>query len=69
MKHNFVVGLFGSLIGSALVLIILSATGAVSARGGDIVQTAVSQVKEASASPIVTSTFTYQGQFISVQVS
>jgi hypothetical protein len=67
MKRNFVVGLFGGLIGSAMLLIVLSAAGIVGARGGDVAQSDVSHVN-AIAAATLTSTFTYQGQLISNSV-
>jgi hypothetical protein len=38
MKRNFVVGMFGGLIGSAMLLILLSAGGVVAARGVALIQ-------------------------------
>ena len=62
MKRNFVVGMFGGLIGSAMLLIVLSATGIVGARSSEVAQSDVSRANEVSAATPLTSTFTYQGQ-------
>jgi hypothetical protein len=61
MKRNFVVGLFGGLIGSAMLLILLSAAGVVGARAIQS-QPEAARTQEVSAATPLTSTFTYQGQ-------
>ncbi|HZY46064.1 MAG TPA: hypothetical protein VFF70_15100 [Anaerolineae bacterium] len=58
MKHNFVVGIIGGLIGSAMLLIVLSATGIVGARDADGSRSDVSHVNSVAAATL-TSTFTY----------
>ncbi len=63
MKRNFAVGLLGGLIGSAMLLILLSATGMVSARSSDVAQSDVSRMNAATVATLP-STFTYQGQLI-----
>jgi trimeric autotransporter adhesin len=62
MKRNFVVGMFGGLIGSAMLLLVLSAAGIVGARSADVTRSDVSRANEVSAATPLTSTFTYQGQ-------
>src|SRR3972149_3151922 len=71
MKRNFIVGLFGSLIGFGMLFILLSAAGLVGAAlyTADRVNSAeirsarsVSRANEVSAATPLTSTFTYQGQ-------
>src|SRR5450759_3497118 len=64
MKRNFVVGMFGGLIGSAMLLLVLSAAGIVGARSADVTRSDVSRANEVSAATPLTSTFTYQGQLI-----
>jgi hypothetical protein len=61
MKRNFVVGLLGGLVGSMLLLIVFSATGIVGARGVDLPRDEA-RPNTISASTLLTSTFTYQGQ-------
>ena len=61
MKRNFVAGLLGGLIGAAMLLLLLSATGVVGARAIQS-QPAVARPQEVSAATALTSTFTYQGQ-------
>jgi hypothetical protein len=61
MKHNFVVGLLGGLIGAAMLLILLNVTGIVGARSVEV-RSDVSRTNEVSAATPLTSTFTYQGQ-------
>ncbi len=61
MKHNFVIGVSGGLVGSVLVLIVLSAAGIVGARNADV-RSDVSRANDVSAVTPLTSTFTYQGQ-------
>jgi hypothetical protein len=60
MKRNFVLGLFGSLAGFGMLLLLLSATGIVGARGADIPRDQARP--EAVSTAPLTSTFTYQGQ-------
>jgi len=71
MKRNFVVGVFGGVIGTAVVLMLLSAAGIVGAAlytadrvNGAEVRSArsVSRANEVSAATPLTLTFTYQGQ-------
>ena len=61
MKRNFVVGLFGGLIGSAMLLMLLSATGVVGARGQERSSLLAPDPSVLASTPL-TSTFTYQGQ-------
>ena len=61
MKRNFIFGLFGGLIGSALLLMLLSAAGVVGARAIQS-QPDAARVQDVSAATPLTSTFTYQGQ-------
>src|SRR3989304_4682828 len=61
MKRNFVVSLFGGLVGSAMVLMLLSAAGVVGARAIQS-QPDAARTQEISAATPLTSTFTYQGQ-------
>jgi hypothetical protein len=61
MKRNFVVSLFGSLVGFGLLLMLLGAAGSVGAQSTDI-QPDVPCPDEVSAATPLTSTFTYQGQ-------
>jgi hypothetical protein len=61
MKRNFVVSLFGSLIGFGILLTVLSTTGVVGARGSDA-RSSVARTNEVSTTTPLTSTFTYQGQ-------
>ncbi len=62
MKRNFVVGMFGGLIGSVMLLIVLSATGIVGARSSEVARSVVARANDVSAATPLTSTFTYQGQ-------
>ncbi len=64
MKRNFVVGMFGGLVGSAMLLVVLSAAGIVGARSADVPRDEV-RSNAISAATSLTSTFTYQGQLIS----
>ncbi len=64
MKRNFVVGMFGGLIGSAMLLLVLSAAGIVGARSADVTRSDVARANDVSAATPLTSTFTYQGQLI-----
>jgi hypothetical protein len=61
MKRNFVVSVFGSLVGFGMLLILLSATGSVGARGADIPRDQARPASVSAGTPL-TSTFTYQGQ-------
>lgn len=61
MKRNFVVSLFGSLVGFGMLFILLSATGIVGARGAEV-RSDMSHANDVSAATPLTSTFTYQGQ-------
>ena len=60
MKRNIIVSLLSGFCGSALLLILLSATGIVGARSSDAGRSDVSHVNEVEASTPLTSTFTYQ---------
>jgi len=60
MKRNTIVSVLSGFIGSALLLILLSATGVVGARASDVTRSDGASVK-AVAAATVTSTFTYQG--------
>ncbi len=66
MKRNFVAGLFGGVIGSITLFILLSAVGLVGAQGrsdvGDNKDRSTSAVVQSIATTAVTSTFNYQGQ-------
>ncbi len=62
MKRNFVVSMFGSFVGFGMLLILLSATGIVGARGADVSRSDVASINAVSAVTPLTSTFTYQGQ-------
>jgi hypothetical protein len=61
MKRNFVVGLFGSLVGFGMLFILLSAASLVGARSADAPPRQAQPGSVSAASPL-TSTFTYQGQ-------
>ncbi len=61
MKRNFVVGLFGSLVGFGMLFILLSAAGIVGAREADVPRHQARPGAVSAATPL-TSTFTYQGQ-------
>jgi hypothetical protein len=61
MNRNFVAGLFGGLIGSAMLLIVLSVAGIVGAGGADISHGNARPDVVGAATPL-TSTFTYRGQ-------
>src|SRR5512140_886041 len=63
MKRNFVAGLFGGLMGAAMLMIVLSATSSAGAHGANDLQAAAAHVNSAAAATL-TSTFTYQGQLI-----
>ncbi len=62
MKRNFVVSVFGSLVGFGMLFILLSAAGIVGARRADVTRSDVSRTNDVSAATPLTSTFTYQGQ-------
>jgi hypothetical protein len=61
MKRNFVVGLFGGLVGFGMLFILLSAAGVVGARGADRPRDQARPGAVSAATPL-TLTFTYQGQ-------
>ena len=61
MKRNFVVSLFGSLMGFGMVLILLSSAGSAGARGAAAPRDQAGPDSVSAATPL-TSTFTYQGQ-------
>ncbi len=61
MNRNFVVGLLGGVLGSATVLILLSAAGVVGARASQV-QPDTARTHEVSAATPLSSTFTYQGK-------
>jgi trimeric autotransporter adhesin len=63
MKRNFVVSVFGSLVGFGMLFILLSAAGIVGARSAEV-RSDVSRASDVSAATPLTSTFTYQGQLI-----
>src|SRR5512140_1914117 len=63
MKRNFVAGLFGGLMGAAMLMIVLSATSSAGAHGANDLQAAAARVNSVVAATL-TSTFTYQGQLI-----
>lgn len=58
MKRNFIGGLFGGLIGLAMLLIVLSATGRVSARDVNAARSDVSRVNAVAAAVITVTTTT-----------
>jgi hypothetical protein len=62
MKRNVIVSVLSGFLGSAMLLILLSAAGIVGARGADVARSDVSRANEVSAATPLTSTFTYQGQ-------
>ena len=61
MKRNFIVGLFGSVIGSAILFLLLSAAGVVGAQSAEV-RSDAAPPNAISAATSLTSTFTYQGQ-------
>jgi hypothetical protein len=61
MKRNFVVSLFGSLMGFGMLLILLSTAGSAGAQGAAAPRDQAGPDSVSAATPL-TSTFTYQGQ-------
>ncbi len=61
MKRNIIVSVFSGFFGSALLLILLSATGIVGARDANVSRSDISHINAAAAAPL-TSAFTHQGQ-------
>ncbi len=61
MKRTFVVGLLGGLAGSVLLVMVISAAGAVGARGVSVGRNDAQPYSISRATPL-TNTFTYQGQ-------
>ena len=55
MKRNFVVGMFGGLTGSAMLLLVLSAAGIVGARSSDVARSDVSRANNINEATTVDS--------------
>ncbi len=65
MKSNFVSSLLGGAIGAVVVVMLLNVVGVAGAHVAQVDRSGSAQINAPAASPIVTSTFTYQGRLSS----